>query len=163
MCVGGCLTVWQRIDALTAEKTGTTASLRAEVDKVTGERDALSASARDLEASVAKMGIKIKWTSGLRTEAEQAALYAQGRTAPGKIVTYASSAKTSPHGRGAALDFAVLTREGVPTWDPPYWHVYEVVGRLAEAEGLAWGGRFLRMDMPHVQLADWKAYPEQWP
>lgn len=132
-------------------------------DHLSTVRPELAAKARKLEASAAKMGIKFVWTSGLRTEAEQAALYAQGRTKPGRVVTQAASARTSPHGRGAALDFAVLTREGRPTWDPPYWHVYEVVGRLAEAEGLAWGGRFLHMDMPHVQLADWKSLPEVWP
>jgi hypothetical protein len=43
-------------------------------------------------------------TSGLRTQEQQAALYSQGRTAPGKIVTNASNASTSPHGRGAAID-----------------------------------------------------------
>lgn len=43
-------------------------------------------------------------TYGRRNDLEQAALYAQGRTAPGKIVTMAATAKLSAHGHDAAID-----------------------------------------------------------
>ena len=43
--------VLQRIEKLSAEQSGTTASLRSEVDKVTGERDELAGRVRKLEAA----------------------------------------------------------------------------------------------------------------
>lgn len=97
-------------------------------------------------------------SAALRTQAEQVALYAQGRTAPGAIVTYDDGVKTvSKHQSGHAVDCAFLVdgpdHDGVlttPTWDESRpWAAY---GACAEAVGLHWGGRFKMGDMPHVEL-----------
>jgi peptidoglycan L-alanyl-D-glutamate endopeptidase CwlK len=106
--------------------------------------------------------IRLIWVQGLRTEEEQAKLYAQGRTAPGPIVTQAESAATSPHGRGAALDFAVLDQLRRPTWDYGAVGMYNVVGNIAKTQGLVWGGDFRHPDRPHIELASWKELPFPW-
>ena len=60
-------------------------------------------------------------TCTLRTFAEQDALYAEGRTAPGHIVTWAQAGQ-SPHNFGLAFDMVPL-RNGKPVWDAndPIW------------------------------------------
>lgn len=106
-------------------------------------------------------------TSGVRTNAEQAALYAQGRTKPGPIVTQASSASLSAHGRrwfnGLAYGCAV---DAVPctglAGQPNYGDVgaYEALALIAERMGLVWGGRWVKFtDRPHFQIAGWKDWP----
>ncbi|KHL96738.1 hypothetical protein QW71_05665, partial [Paenibacillus sp. IHB B 3415] len=62
-------------------------------------------------------GVSIVITQGLRTNAEQDELYAQGRTKPGSIVTNAKGG-TSYHNYGVAIDFALLLNDGrVVSWD----------------------------------------------
>ncbi len=105
--------------------------------------------------------------SGLRTDEEQAKLYAKGRTVSsgicvcahhplGKVVTNAASAKDTPHGRGAAFDFCP-SKNGKLLWED--LGLFEAVGMMAEANGLVWGGRFkhLKGDFGHVELKSWRA------
>lgn len=94
--------------------------------------------------------------SGLRTDAEQASLYAQGRTKPGKIVTNLDGVtKRSNHqskadGWGHAVDMAFL-RNGKPSWAED--HPWELYGLTAESLGLTWGGRWKKLvDRPHIEL-----------
>lgn len=94
-------------------------------------------------------------TDGLRTAAQQMALYAQGRSRPGRIVTRCDGITTkSRHqaqadgfGHAADCTFVVdgaLWYEGVP------WDVY---GREVRAVGLVWGGDWSAFpDRPHVEL-----------
>lgn len=64
-----------------------------------------------------KLNIPILITQGLRTIAEQDALYAQGRTKPGAIVTNARGGY-SYHNFGLAVDFALLLPNGSSvSWD----------------------------------------------
>jgi peptidoglycan L-alanyl-D-glutamate endopeptidase CwlK len=93
---------------------------------------------------------------GVRTAAQQQALYAQGRTLPGKIVTMRDGivhpSNHQPHadGLGHAVDCAFA---GVhdPFADTLPW---EAFGLLIEAEGLIWGGRWSHpVDCPHAELA----------
>ena len=66
----------------------------------------LQAAATKLIAECAKRGIAIKIGECYRTVAEQDALYAQGRTKPGNIVTNAKgSSYSSQHQWGIAADF----------------------------------------------------------
>ena len=66
----------------------------------------LQKKAKELVSKCEKQGLKIKITECLRTIAEQDALYAQGRTKPGKIVTNAKgSSYSSMHQWGVAFDF----------------------------------------------------------
>lgn len=98
--------------------------------------------------AAAAEGIDLLITQGLRTFAYQDGLYAQGRTKPGKIVTSARAGQ-SRHNYGGAIDFA-RRLNGKITWDGKY---YKVIGRLAKAEGLIWGGDWNFVDLPHVELA----------
>jgi peptidoglycan L-alanyl-D-glutamate endopeptidase CwlK len=122
-------------------------------------RPELAAVVRRVLARAEEQGVRAIVVQGLRTEEEQARLYAQGRTAPGPIVTLAATAEATAHGRGAAVDLAILDSAGRPSWDIWTLPLYEAVGLLAEAAGLEWGGRFTRPDRPHLQLAGWRELP----
>lgn len=110
--------------------------------------------ARALVQKSASNGIRIKVLSGLRTYAEQDALYAQGRTAPGRVVTNARGGHSN-HNFGIAFDVGVF--EGTKyLGDSPK---YKAVGVLAMELGLEWGGNWKTIvDQPHFQLRpDWAA------
>ncbi len=92
---------------------------------------------------------------GMRDLVTQQHLYAQGRTAPGKIVTNAQFGE-SAHNFGCAVDLT-LFKSGIPVYEHDRWN------ELAEAcklSGLEWGGNFKSLpDKPHVQLplrVSWK-------
>ncbi len=105
--------------------------------------------ARKLVMLAAAQGISIRIISGLRTYAEQDALYAQGRTKPGNIVTNAP-AGYSNHNFGLAFDIGVFDASGKYQGNSP---LYAKVGPLGESIGLAWGGRWKTMpDPPHYEL-----------
>jgi peptidoglycan L-alanyl-D-glutamate endopeptidase CwlK len=90
-------------------------------------------------------GIKFRVTQGYRSQAEQDAKYAQGRTKPGKIVTWT---KTSRHTSRNAFDIAVETDKGI-TWDPK---AYSEIGKIGKSAGLRWGGDFAGRDMVHFEI-----------
>jgi peptidoglycan L-alanyl-D-glutamate endopeptidase CwlK len=105
-------------------------------------------------------GVPIVITQGFRTIAEQNALYAQGRTAYGNVVTNARGGH-SFHNFGVAIDFALLLPNGREvSWDTkrngdldllPDWD--EVVTE-AKRLGFAWGGDWRSFkDMPHFQMS----------
>lgn len=110
------------------------------------------------------IGIDLLITSTYRDADAQNALYAQGRTAPGKIVTNARAGQ-SFHNFRVAFDVVPL-RGGKPVWgasgaDGDLWGA---VGKLGEAQGLEWAGRWTRFrELPHFQftggltLADFSA------
>lgn len=94
-------------------------------------------------------GIDLLVTSTYRDNASQDALYAQGRTAPGRIVTNAKAGQ-SYHNHRCAVD-VVPVRNGKPVWDSkdPVW---QTVGRLGKAAGLEWAGDWKRFkEFPHFQ------------
>lgn len=97
--------------------------------------------------------IKVLITQGLRTWQEQDALYAQGRTAPGRIVTFAKGGY-SWHNFGLAFDIVPLETTGKPDWRPENdaWRIAANVGKTL---GLEWGGDWegKKRDLPHYQLA----------
>lgn len=90
--------------------------------------------------------------SGYRPYAEQTALYAQGRTTPGKIVTNARAGQSS-HNFGIAYDLVrdgFMERAGLqPDYRPAS---YDVLGPAAQKHGIVWGGSWTFKDLPHVQL-----------
>ncbi len=112
----------------------------------------------------------IRIVQGLRTIAEQDALYAQGRTKPGNIVTKAKGG-SSFHNYGLAIDFAILTdADGNGSYNDLSWDIkrdndkdgvadwLEVV-RVFEAAGWFWGGKFATItDNPHLQ----KTFNHSW-
>lgn len=90
-------------------------------------------------------------TSGFRSYADQAKLYFQGRTMPGKIVTNARPGQ-SAHNFGLAVDLCRdidLNRPGLQ----PSWNLsdYAILGVHAKKNGLEWGGSWSFKDLPHVQ------------
>lgn len=93
--------------------------------------------------------------SGYRDFDEQAGLYAQGRTAPGNIVTYAK-AGFSNHNYGTAIDFGIFTNgKYLDAKEPGLTErVYRAIWNNIEAEGLRidWGGNWKRLkDTPHFE------------
>lgn len=104
--------------------------------------------ARALVQKAASAGITIRVISGLRSYEEQAALYAQGRTAPGNKVTNAR-AGYSNHNFGIAFDVGVFEGNKYLPESPKY----KAVGALGMDLGLEWGGNWKTIvDQPHFQL-----------
>jgi len=105
----------------------------------------------------AEKGIKIIITQGLRTIAEQNALYAQGRTKPGQIVTNAKGG-TSYHNYGLAVDFCLLLPNGSASWsmttdtNKDGIKDWGQVAQIGKALGFEWGGDWKSFkDYPHFQ------------
>ena len=104
------------------------------------------------------IGIDLLVTCTYRSNEEQAALYAIGRTAKGRRVTNALPGESKHNnmegGAPASLAFDVVPLvAGKPMWDAsnPVW---QVVGGLGESVGLEWAGRWRRMrEYPHFQVS----------
>ncbi|WP_340034046.1 M15 family metallopeptidase [Paenibacillus sp. FSL H3-0302] len=104
-------------------------------------------------------GVPIVITQGLRTIAEQDALYAQGRTKPGSIVTNAKGGY-SYHNFGLAVDFALLLPNGSSvSWDMNRDYngnnIKDWIEVVEEAKklGFEWGGDWTTFkDYPHFQM-----------
>lgn len=110
-----------------------------------------------LRQRAASIGIIIRFTDGFRSFEEQDALYDQGRTAPGYIVTNARGGQ-SYHNYGLAVDYALEVGHQV-IWDIEYdgngngrsdW--FEVA-QMAKELGFTWGGDWESFrDYPHLQM-----------
>lgn len=92
-------------------------------------------------------GINAKIISGTRTYEEQRALYDQGRSKPGKIVTNARPGE-SFHNHGVAWDIGIFDDNGKYLEDSP---LYKLAGKIGESIGLEWGGNWSGnlVDEPH--------------
>lgn len=111
---------------------------------------------RRMASTLAREGITITVVQGLRTYAEQDALYAQGRTALGKIVTNARGGH-SWHNFGLAVDCAPLHADGTIDWSGTSLAWQEMI-ECGVALGLTSGARWKSIpDRPHFQLTG------QWP
>lgn len=110
------------------------------------------AKAKQLQTLCDSKGIKLLITETFRTTAEQDALYAQGRTIPGKVVTNCKgSSYQSPHQWGVAFDFC-KNLKGQEYTDTAF---FRSVGSLARSIGLFWGGDFKSfVDTPHLELPE---------
>lgn len=111
-------------------------------------------------ASCKKAGIDVLITSTYRDGESQNALYAQGRTKAGKIVTNAK-AGDSWHNWRCAVDFVPIVN-GKAAWNDTA--LFTKCGEIAESCGLEWAGRWKRFkELAHLQytgglsLADFKA------
>lgn len=100
----------------------------------------------------AKKGIYLIITEGYRTKKRQDALYAQGRTKPGKIVTNAKgSTYSSQHMWGVAFDVAI--NDSKRLYDKA---LLKKVAKVAKKIGLGWGGDWKSFpDTPHFYLNKW--------
>lgn len=122
----------------------------------------LQAKASLLKATCAAQGINILFSECVRTKAEQDALYAQGRTTPGKIVTNArGNTYSSQHQWGIAVDFYIdmdIDGDGQKADDAfnNSTKLFNKVGAIATEIGLGWGGNWTSfVDTPHLYLPDW--------
>lgn len=107
---------------------------------------------KQLISLCANEGLKIKVTQGYRSKTEQDALYAQGRTKPGKIVTNAKGGY-SMHNWGAAID--ICRNDGRNPYEDSDGF-FTKVGKIGQSIGLEWGGSWKSIvDKPHFQLPDW--------
>jgi hypothetical protein len=104
-------------------------------------------------ASCRAQGTDFWATRGFATYAEQMALWCQGRTKEGKIVTFAKAGE-SAHNFGLAVDLCPDALQMVPKLQPDWRpEAFELLGPECFAQGLEWGGRWpgRKVDRPHVQ------------
>lgn len=92
-------------------------------------------------------GIDARVICGLRTNAEQDALYAKGRAIHGTIVTRARGGQ-SWHNYGAAFDVGIFHGSEYLDKSP----LYREVGKIGKSLGLEWGGDWQFVDEPHFQM-----------
>ena len=110
----------------------------------------LASRIRAVAAALAQAGINIEVVQGLRTIAEQDALFAQGRTKPGLVVTRARGGQSN-HNYGLATDVVPFV-DGKPNWNAPN-SVWVAIGHEGGKVGLEWGGSWKKfIDKPHLQL-----------
>lgn len=136
------------------------------VDKVSRERiEKLHPKIKDevmnlvdrINTCILQGSAKVRISQGLRTIAEQDALFAQGRTKPGKKVTNAKGGQ-SIHNYGLAVDIVLIINGKTASWDTKAdfdkdgqadW--MEVVHIFKQA-GYTWGGDWRTFkDMPHFE------------
>ena len=105
----------------------------------------------------------VRIVQGLRTIEEQDALYAQGRTKPGKIVTNAKGG-SSFHNYGVAIDFAIMyDKDNNGTYEELSWDTNIDFDKNGKTEwkavvdnfvtlGWGWGGAWRTFkDLPHLE------------
>ncbi len=95
-----------------------------------------------------RQGLIVKILDTLRNKKEQDDLYAQGRTKPGKIVTFVKY-PYSNHNWGIAFDFC--RNDGKGAFDDSDNWFYKV-GQIAKNFGLSWGGDWAKKDKPHIEM-----------
>ena len=93
---------------------------------------------------------------GLRSESDQNELYAQGRTAPGNIITHIDGTiRKSYHQTGKAFDVFGYVN-GKATWDEDILTaIAETIIDVSDSKGICiqWGGHWKRFkDLPHYQI-----------
>ena len=125
--------------------------VRAEVTKIVNECNA---------ALTGRAQVRI--AQGLRTDKEQAALYAIGRTVKGSKVTNAKAGQ-SIHNYGLAVDIVLIIDGKTASWDTAKdwdndkvadW--YECV-KVFAAHGWDWGGNWKTFkDLPHFEKKGYK-------
>ena len=118
----------------------------------------LQSKIKELILKSAKAGLLIGIGECVRTVEEQDALYAQGRTEPGNIVTNAKgSTYSSMHQWGIAFDFYRNDGQGLYNDSDAF---FRQVGKIGKSIGLEWGGDWTSpVDKPHFQLPDWGSTP----
>lgn len=95
-------------------------------------------------------GLPVLITETYRSQERQNELYSQGRTTPGKIVTWT---KNSRHTSRRAWDICKNIK-GMEYSDVNF---FRACGKIAENLGITWGGNWKTPDMPHFEIPlDWQ-------
>ena len=104
--------------------------------------------AKQFIAACKKQGIDLLVTSTYRDNESQDALYAQGRTKAGRIVTNAKAGQ-SFHNYRIAFDVVPIVN-GKPQWND--FRTFQKIGAIGKSVGLDWGGDWKSIkDYPHFQ------------
>lgn len=110
---------------------------------------------------------------GMRTDEQQRALYAQGRTTPGKIVTNAADGSQTAHGRGGAIDCqpvrdsagdlvkSIWTGDEADPFERAQGHIrLEQYAQAVRDHDLRSGADFKNLpDYPHAEDPEWESLP----
>lgn len=125
-------------------------------ERLDGVEPTLALKVGQILDALAALGHPAWVVEGVRSLERQRQLYAQGRTAPGPIVTNVDGTRLdqcthSPQadGYGHAVDLAF---QGAEPWDR--LHPWALLGAMARALGLAWGGdwKSIKGDLGHVEV-----------
>jgi peptidoglycan L-alanyl-D-glutamate endopeptidase CwlK len=128
------------------------------LDPFTGVHPTAIMRVKLVHTGMGAIGHPMRATDGLRTLLRQQELWAQGRTTPGKIVTFCDGLlKPSNHqakadGLGHAVDSCFLGPDPYLEHTAGAARIWAAYGALVEAVGLGWGGRFHSIDQPHAEL-----------
>lgn len=133
-----------------------TPGVQTAIAKLQGVHPRLVAAIVRVRYAMSELGLTMIVTDGVRTQQEQQFLYAQGRTAPGKVVTeddgvnHRSRHQVKADGFGHACDCVFLV-DGQPSWDEKLpWRLY---GEMLKSQNLVWGGDWASFrDLPHAEL-----------
>lgn len=141
------------------------------MDKITLERikllhPALREEALELYTEICNKlsnNVQCRFTHTLRTDKEQDALYAQGRTKPGKVVTWAKGGE-SYHNYGFAIDVCLLVDlngdgikeaswDNIKDYDGDHQSDWREIVEVFLKYGWEWGGNWNKpkTDTPHFQ------------
>lgn len=107
----------------------------------------------ECQAVAAAHGYEYKAISGNRTWEEQAKIYAQGRTAPGKVVTNAKPGYSN-HNYGIAVDMGVFKAgKYLDASSPSEAEAFHrKAAQIAEKYNIEWGGSWSSFkDYPHFE------------
>lgn len=131
--------------------------------------------ARNFFDKCARRGIEVLITCTYRSGIEQNALYAQGRTKPGRIVTWAKAGQskhnTMHDGLPASRAFDVVPlRGGKPVWgtggngidddpsddDTDDLELWQRIGEIGKSVGLLWAGDWPKgkREFPHFEMPE---------
>lgn len=118
----------------------------------------LSRRVHQLEQFLSVDSVLIRVVRGLATYAEQDAIYAEGRTSPGKVVTNAQGGY-SMHCFGLAVDIAPFII-GQPDWNADDTQWQDLLAKALTC-GLAEGARWthVKPDYPHFYPSEVPACP----
>jgi peptidoglycan L-alanyl-D-glutamate endopeptidase CwlK len=107
--------------------------------------------------------VQCRFTHTLRTNAEQDALYAQGRTKRGKVITWAKGGE-SYHNYGLAIDICLLidlnndgikeaSWDNIKDFDGDHQSDWKEIVNIFIKYGWEWGGNWNKpkTDTPHFQ------------
>lgn len=123
-----------------------------------------------VEAAMARQGVQVEVISGLRSWAAQAALFAQGRTRPGRKGGFGPDnwvTKARPgsswHNYGLAIDLG-LFKGGVyldAARPKEADRLYAEIGKIAAQHGIEWAGNWKSFrETPHFQVTFGKTLAE---
>ncbi len=122
--------------------------------KLLGIHPVLAEKIGTILAQMELLGHPMRVCQGLRTVAQQQALYAEGRTLPGRKITNCdgvvrkSRHQVASDGWGHAVDCCFSGSDPFGIKQP--WSLY---GAQVRAQGLTWGGDFSSpVDLDHAEL-----------